>query len=187
MAKLVYTAITSLDGYEADAQGAWDFSVPDAEVHRAVNAIQARAGTMLLGRRTYDVLSAWETLGDDVSLSEPEREYAALWRGCDKVVYSRTLAEPRSARTTLVDDFLPAEVALMKETAERDLLIGGPGLAGQALAAGLVDEVHLFASPVLVGGGLRGLPDGVRLDLELLDVRRFGNGVVHSAYAVRGR
>jgi dihydrofolate reductase len=179
VARLIYSAIASLDGYVADEDGRWDWSVPDAEVHAAVNDLTRPAGTHLLGRRMYDVLVAWETIEDD----EPEiRDFAELWRGADKVVYSRTLAEPRSARTRIEREFVPEAIRAMKAEAERDLYIAGPELAAQAFAAGLVDDCHLFLSPVIVGGGKRALPDGVQVRLELAGERRFGNGVVHLAY-----
>jgi dihydrofolate reductase len=184
MAQLSYTTIASLDGYVADTDGRWDWSVPDDEVHAVVNDLYRRAGTHLLGRRMYDVLVAWETMEVD---GQPDviRDFAGIWRSSDKVVYSRTLQEPASARTRIERAFDPAAVAEMKATAERDLDIGGPDLAGQALAAGLVDEVHLFLSPIVVGGGNRALPDGVRVPLELVDERRFGNGAVHLHYRTR--
>ena len=182
MARLVYAAIASLDGYVADEAGRWDWSMPDAEVHAAVNDLTRSAGTHLYGRRMYDVLVAWETIEDDA----PEiRDYAELWRAADKVVYSRTLTEPRSARTRIERQFDPEAVRRMKAEAERDLTVSGPELAGRAFAAGLVDDCHLFLSPVVVGGGKAALPRGVRVDLELLDERRFGNGTVHVRYGTR--
>lgn len=181
MARLIYSAIASLDGYVADAAGKWDWSVPDEEVHAACNDLERRVGTHLLGRRMYEVLVAWETM--DVE-GQPEviRDFAELWRSRDKVVYSRTLHEPASARTRIVRSFDPGDVAELKATTERDISIGGPELAGRALAAGLVDEVHLLLSPIIVGAGTPALPDGVRVPLELVGERRFGNGVVHVHY-----
>jgi dihydrofolate reductase len=185
MAQLSYTTIASLDGYVADTDGKWDWSVPDEEVHAFVNDLERRNGTLLLGRRMYDVLVAWETMETD---GEPAviGDYADIWRSSDKVVYSRTLQEPASARTRIERAFDPAAVAELKATTEGQVGIGGPELAGQALAAGLVDEVHLFLSPIVVGGGTRALPDGVRVPLELVDERRFGNGAVHLHYRVAG-
>jgi dihydrofolate reductase len=179
---LTYTAIASLDGYVADAEGRWDWSFPSEEVHAAVNAIERRHGTLLLGRRMYEVLVAWETMETE---GEPPEiaEYAEIWRGADKVVVSTTLDAPRSARTTIERSFEPERVRALK--ADGDLGIGGPALAAQALLAGLVDEIHLFLSPAIVGGGTQALPDGLRLDLELLDERRFANGVVAVHYRVR--
>jgi dihydrofolate reductase len=182
MANLIYAAITSLDGYVADTDGKWDWSVPDPEVHAAVNELEARSGTHLYGRRMYDVLKAWETMESD----EPEiRDYARIWQGADKIVYSRTLEEVASARTRIEREFSPEDVRSLKAAAERDITIGGPELAAEAIRARLVDELHLFVSPVVVGGGNAALPDGVRWDLELGGERRFGNGAVHLQYRTR--
>jgi dihydrofolate reductase len=181
MGRLVYSAITSLDGYVADEQGRWDWSIPDAEVHAFVNDMSRACGTWLLGRRMYDVLVAWETMEGD----EPEiREFTEIWHGSDKVVYSRTLEEPRSARTRIEREFDPEAVRALKEQADRDLSVAGPELAAQAFAAGLVDDVHLFVSPIVVGGGNAALPSGIQIPLELASERRFGNGVVHLQYRV---
>ena len=182
MPKLISSAIASLDLYVADRNGTWDWAVPDEEVHAAVNDVVRPVGTFLLGRRMYEVLSAWES-PDIVAGGGPAiHDFAAIWHGADKVVYSRTLDAPASARTRIERDFDPEAVRRLKASADRDLSIGGPELAGQALAAGLVDEVHLFLFPVIIGGGTRALPDDVRLDLELLHERRFANGAVHLRY-----
>jgi dihydrofolate reductase len=182
--RLLYAAISSLDGYVADREGQFDWSAPDEQVHAAVNDLMRPVSTHLYGRRMYDVLVAWETMEVD---EEPPaiQDYASLWRAADKVVYSRTLTAPRSARTRIERDFRPAEVADLKGSVESDLVIGGPELAAQALRDGLVDDVHLFMSPVVVGDGTRALPDDVRLDLELQSERAFDNGVVHLHYGVR--
>ena len=181
VARLVYAAIASLDGYVADESGGWDWSVPDPEVHAAVNDLMRPVGTQLLGRRMYDVLVAWETIEDD----DPHmRDFAELWRATDKVVYSRTLAEPGSARTRIEREFDPEAVRRTKAESERDLTVAGPELAAQAFAAGLVDDCHLFLSPVVVGGGKRALPEGLTVPLELAGERRFGNGVVHLHHRV---
>ncbi|HEY8913806.1 dihydrofolate reductase family protein [Lacisediminihabitans sp.] len=183
MAQLIYTVIASLDGYVADADGAFDWSAPDEEVHGFVNDLERPVGTYLLGRRLYEVMVAWEHL--DVA-GEPEvmREYAQLWRAAEKVVYSTTLEAVSSARTRIERKFDSGAIRRMKATAERDISVGGPGLAAHALRAGLVDEVCLFVSPVVVGGGTPFMPHGVRLQLELLGERRFGNGVVFLRYRV---
>jgi dihydrofolate reductase len=186
MGKLIYSAITSLDGYVADADGGFEWAAPDEEVHAFVNELQRPVGTQLLGRRMYDVLAVWETIDTGPEQAPVMRDFAEIWRASDKVVYSRTLEAVSTARTRLERDFDPEAVRAMKGDADRDLTVGGPGLAAEALRAGLVDEVHLLLSPVVVGGGTRALPDGVRLDLELLEERRFGNGVVHLAYRVGG-
>ncbi len=184
MGRLIYSAITSLDGYVADADGGFDWAAPDAEVHAFVNELQRPVGTQLLGRRMYDVLAVWDTIDTGSEQAPVIRDFAEIWRASDKVVYSRTLEAVSTARTRLERDFDPEAVRAMKGDADRDLTVGGPGLAAEALRTGLVDEVHLLLSPVVVGGGTRALPDGVRLELELLDERRFGNGVVHLAYRV---
>ena len=181
MAKLVYSAITSLDGYVADRDGNFDWSMPDREVHRFVNDHERPIGTYLYGRRMYEVLSAWETIDSDEPVM---RDYAQIWRAADKVVFSRTLETVVSERTTIQREFDPDAVRQMKAEADRDLSVGGPELAAEALRAGLVDEITLFLSPVVVGGGKAALPDDLRLRLELLDRRRFGNGVVYLRYGV---
>ncbi len=184
MGRLVYTALTSLDGYVADAEGRWDWAVPDAEVHAAVNDLERQYGTFLYGRRLYDVMVAWEDVDTQDQPAEI-RDYAEVWRAAEKVVYSTTLREPRSARTRIERTLDPAAVRAVKDGSDRDLAIGGPHLAGQAILAGLVDELHLFVSPVVVGGGTPALPEGVRWPLELVGERRFGNGVVHLHHRAR--
>jgi dihydrofolate reductase len=183
MAKLIYSAITSLDGYVADTEGRFDWSAPDEEVHAVVNDLERTVGTYLYGRSMYEVMAAWETMplaGQPPAI----RDYAEVWRAADKIVYSRTLEETASARTRIERDFDPEAVGALKAGAGADLSVGGPNLAAEALRAGLVDECHLFVNPVVVGGGNQALPDGLRLELELLDVRRFGTGVVHLHYRV---
>ena len=179
MAQLIYSAIASLDGYVADERGTWDWSMPDEEVHAFVNDLMRPVGTHLYGRRMYEVLVAWETIDDPAPVM---RDFAQLWRAADKVVYSRTLESVASARTRIEREFDPDAVRALKAAADRDILIGGPELAAVALRAGLVDEIHLLLSPVVVGGGKPMLPDGLRVDLDLQAERRFGNGVVHLHY-----
>jgi dihydrofolate reductase len=183
MGNLTYAAITSLDGYVADADGKWDWSMPDEEVHAAVNDLAREAGTALYGRRMYEVLVAWETW-DTAGEPPAVQDYARIWHATDKVVYSTTLESASSARTRVEPAFDPDAVRALKASADRDLAIGGPTLAAEALRAGLVDDLHLFMSPVIVGGGTPALPDGLRLDLRLVDERRFANGVVHLHYRV---
>ena len=183
MAALVYAAICSLDGYVEDASGAFGWAAPDEEVHAYVNDVERAIGTYLYGRRMYETMSYWESpddLDDDVT-----RDYAQVWQAADKVVFSRTLQEVRTTRTRLERAFDPEAVRQLKAHAEHDLSIGGAEIAGQALRAGVVDEVQLIAVPVLVGGGKRALPADVRLDLELREVRSFGNGTVSLRYRVR--
>jgi dihydrofolate reductase len=180
--RLIYTTLCSLDGYVADEHGDFGWARPTDEVHAAVNDIEREAGIQLYGRRMYDTLAAWETIESD----EPViRDFAEIWRAADKVVYSRTLEQPRTTRTRIEREFDPEAVRALKESAEGNLGIGGPGLAGQALAAGLVDEVHLFLSPIIVGAGNPALPAGLRLELALVDERRFENGVVELHYSSR--
>jgi dihydrofolate reductase len=178
--RLIYSAIASLDGFVADEHGRFDWAEPDEAVHAVVNDLMRPAGTHLYGRRMYEVLVAWETIDDDAPVI---RDFAQIWRAADKVVYSRTLHEVSSARTRIEREFDPEAVRRMK--ADHDIVVGGPELAAQAIRAGLVDEYHLFLSPVVVGGGNPALPAGVRVDLELLSERRFGNGVVHVHYRAR--
>jgi dihydrofolate reductase len=182
MAKLIYSAIASLDGYVADENGKFDWAAPDAEVHTFVNDLERPVGTYLYGRRMYEVMAYWETAHTVADQTPIARDFAEIWRAADKVVYSRTLDEVSSARTRIERAFDPQAVRKLKASAERDLGIGGPELAAQALEAGLVDELQLFLAPVVVGGGNRALPDNVRVKLELLDERRFGNGMVFLRY-----
>jgi dihydrofolate reductase len=184
MAKLIYTAIMSLDGYIADEDGNFDWAKPDEEVHTFVNDMERPVGTFLLGRRMYEVLVAWETM-DTVDQPDFIRDFAEIWRTADKIVYSTTLEIVSSARTRIERAFDPEEVRQLKATVERDLTVGGPGLAAHAITAGLVDEFQLFVVPVVVGGGTRFFPNDVRLKLELLDERRFGNGTVYLSYGTR--
>jgi dihydrofolate reductase len=184
MAKLIYAAITSLDGYTEDDEGNFDWSAPDEEVHAFVNDLERPIGTYLYGRRMYDVMSVWETMGDDPDEHPVAVDFASIWRAADKVVYSRTLTQASTPRTRIEPDFDPDTVAELKATAEADITVGGAELAGQAIAAGLVDEIHQFLSPVVVGGGKHFLPAHVRLQLDLTDLHRFGNGVVHLQYLV---
>jgi len=179
MAKLIYSAIMSLDGYIADENGNFDWAEPDEEVHTFVNDLERPIGTYLYGRRMYDVMVAWETINDEQPFV---RDYAEIWRAADKIVYSRSLESVSSTRTRLERSFDPDAVRQMKEAADRDLSVGGPQLAAQAIRAGLVDEIGLFLAPIVVGGGTRAVPNDVRVKLELLDERRFGNGVVHLHY-----
>src|ERR671911_450681 len=185
MGKLIYSAITSLDGYVADADGKFDWGEPDEEVHSFINDLERPVGTHLYGRRLYDVMVVWD---DAEALSDQPpyiQDFARLWQAADKVVYSTTLTAVSTARTRIEREFDPEAVRRMKAAVERDLIVGGPSLAAHAFRAGLVDECHLILAPVVVGGGKQSLPDDVRLDLELVDERRFGNGMVHLHYRTR--
>ena len=185
MAKLVYSSIGSVDGFIADERGTFDWAAPSEEVHGAVNDLSRLVGTFLFGRRMYEVLAAWETMDTE---GEPDviRDYKEIWLAADKIVYSKTLDDVWTARTRIEREFDPEEVRAMKATSERDLAIGGPELAGHALRAGLVDELHPFVVPVVVGDGTRFLPADLRLDLTLLDERRFEDGTVFLRYRVAG-
>jgi dihydrofolate reductase len=185
MAKLFYSSIMSLDGYVADKDGKFDWAAPDEEVHTYINDLERPIGTHLYGRRMYETMVVWETMPAEPEEPPVTLDYAAIWRAADKIVYSTTLATVSSARTRIEREFDVDAVRSMKVSATRDLSIGGPGLAAQAILAGLVDEYDLFVTPVLVGGGTRALPNEVRLDLELREERRFGNGVVHLHYRTR--
>jgi len=185
VAKLIYSAITSLDGYVADEEGNFDWAAPDGEVHSFVNELERPIGTYLYGRRMYEVMRYWETADSLVDQPPAERDFAEIWQAADKIVYSKTLEQAASARTRIEREFDAEAVRRMKASAERDLSVGGPELETQAIRAGLVDELHLFVTPIVVGGGNPWLPDGVRVKLELLDERRFGTGVVYLRYRTR--
>ena len=186
MANLIYSALASLDGYTADETGNFDWAAPDEEVHAFVNDLERPIGTYLFGRRMYEVMAYWETAHTLPDQSAIAADYTRIWQGADKIVYSRTLNTVVSERTRIERDFDPAAIRQLKESAASDISVGGPELAAEALRAGLVDEVQLFLNPVVVGGGTRALPDAVRLQLDLLDERRFGNGVIYLRYRVRG-
>ncbi len=175
-----YTAICSLDGYIEDAHGSFDWAAPDPEVHQLANDLDGAVDTHLYGRRLYETMRYWESPPPE---SEPvELEYGEIWRNADKIVVSRGGVEITTARTTSWHDLDPERVRELPG----NVGIGGADLAGQALELGLVDELRLIVSPVIVGGGKRALPDGIRLDLELLEERRFSSGVVYLRYAVTG-
>jgi dihydrofolate reductase len=182
MAKLIYSAITSLDGYVADKEGNFDWAAPSEEVHAFVNQLERSIGTHLFGRRMYETMVYWETAHTRPDSSPVELDYAEVWQAADKIVYSRTMADVSSARTRIEREFDPDSVRELKQRAGRDLSVGGAELAAQAIKADLVDEYHLFVNPVVVGGGTSALPDDIRLDLELLDEHRFASGVVHLHY-----
>jgi dihydrofolate reductase len=184
MARLICTAITSLDGYIADEHGEFDWAAPDSDVHAFINDLERPIGTYLYGRRLYEVMVFWETAPAQPDQPPVGLDYATLWQAADKIVYSTTLQAVSSARTRIERTFDPNAVRAMKGAADRDLSIGGPALAAHAFQAGLVDEVRLFVSPLTVGGGNPFLPGRLRLNLHLLDERRFDNGVVYLRYQV---
>jgi dihydrofolate reductase len=186
MAKLIYSVIASLDGYIEDARGTFDWAEPDEEVHAFVNDLERSVGTYLYGRRMYETMVFWESPPDLAAQPRVMQEFAEIWQRADKVVYSKTLQSGSSARTRIKRQLNPEAVRRLKATADRDLSVGGPELAAQAIEAGLVDEYHLFLVPVVVGGGKRWLPDNdVRINLELLDERRFRDGTVYLRYRTR--
>ena len=185
MANLIYSAIASADGYIEDASGDFQWAAPDDEVLSFLNDLERPVGTYLYGRRMYETMLFWENAEALSGASPLDLEWADIWRAADKIVFSTTLATASTARTRIEPGFDPGLIRRLKETADRDLTVGGANLAGQALSAGLVDEVQLFLVPVIVGGGKRALPDGTRADLELQDTRRFACGVVYLSYRVK--
>ena len=184
MANLIYAAIASLDGYVEDEEGRFDWSRPDEEVHAFVNDLERPIGTYLYGRRMYETMVFWETASTEADEPAVFSDYAVIWRAAEKIVYSRTLQTVSSAKTRIERAFDRDAVRRLKQSSAGDMSIGGAELAGLAIGAGLVDECHLFLCPILVGSGKRALQDDVRAQLELLDERRFRNGVVHLHYHV---
>lgn len=184
MAKLIYASNMSLDGWTEDERGAFDWAPPDDEVFVFITELMGSAGTYLYGRRMYETLAVWETDSTLAAQSDLRADYASAWQAADKVVYSSTLAAPLTANTRLERRFDPRAVHDLKAAAGRDLLVGGPNLAAQALVAGLVDELALFVWPVVLGGRNPALPTDSRADLELSDEHRFASGVVYVRYTV---
>ena len=184
MAKLIYSAIASLDGYVEDEGGKFDWAMPDEEVHAFANDLERPIGTYLYGRRMYETMVFWETASAEADEPSVFDDYAGIWREAEKIVYSRTLQSVSSERTRIEREFDPDAVRRLKQSSGADVAVGGAELAGQAIGTGLVDECHLLLCPIVVGGGKRALPDNVRAQLELLDERRFQNGVVHLHYRV---
>ena len=184
MAKLIYSAITSLDGYIEDEDGNFDWAAPDEEVHAFVNHLERSVGTYLYGRRMYETMVYWETAHTLPDEPPVFRQYTEIWQAADKIVYSKSLATVSSDRTRIERDFDPDAVRELKASAVRDISVGGPDLAAHAIKAGLVDEFQFFVSPIVVGGGKPSLPSNARFKLELIDERRFGNGVVYTRYRV---
>lgn len=184
MGKLIYSMLMSVDGYVADPDGEFDWNKPDEQVHSFINDQERSVSTYLYGRRMYQLMTYWETSHTLPDQTPAELEFARLWQAADKVVYSTTLTTPASERTQLHRAFDPAVVRKLKAESAGDVTVAGPTLAGHALNAGLVDECHMFVTPVIVGGGTRFLPDGLRVELDLLDERRFDNGVAFLRYAL---
>ena len=185
MAHLIYSALSSLDGYIEDMEGNFDWAAPDEEVHRFINDLERAVGTYLIGRRMYETMMVWETDPNLAADSPLTRDYAEIWQAANKIVYSRTLETVSTRKTQLERTFDPEAIRQLKETVTEDITIGGPELAAHAFRAGLIDECQLFLAPIMVGGGKPSLPADVRIELELLEERRFGNGVVYLRYRTR--
>jgi dihydrofolate reductase len=184
MARLIYTTNASLDGYIEDRDGKFDWTAPDEEYFRFITNLVREAGTYLYGRRLYESMMVWETDPNLAAENPLTRDFAEIWQAANKIVYSRTLPGASTRKTRLERDFDPEAIRQLKETVEQDILIGGAELAAHAFRSGLIDECHLFLLPIIVGGGKPSLPDNVRLELELLEERRFGSGVVFLRYLV---
>jgi len=185
MAHLIYSAISSLDGFIEDLDGNFDWAMPDEEVHRFINNLERATSTYLLGRRMYETMMVWETDPNLAADSPLMRDFAEVWQAANKIVYSKTLETVSTRKTQIERNFNPEAIKQLKKTAQQAISIGGPELAAHAFRAGLIDECHLFLIPILVGGGKSALPDNVRLELELLEERRFGNGTVYLRYRTR--
>ncbi len=186
MTHLIYSAISSLDGYIEDTEGKFDWAEPDDEVFKFITDLERPATTHLYGRRMYETMTVWETDPSLAAASPLLQDFAEIWQSADKIVFSRTLQAVSTRKTQILQDFDPEFIRQLKETATTDILIGGPGLAAHAFRSGLVDECQLFLTPILVGGGKQSLPDNIRLSLELLEERRFGNGMVYLRYRTEG-
>ncbi len=182
MARLIYNAIMSLDGYTADASGNFDWAAPDEEVHAFINDLVRPVGTYLYGRRMYETMVYWETALEEPGQPPVAQDFARIWQAADKIVYSNTLERAASKKTRIERRFELEVIRRLKQKADRDIAIGGPELAAEAIKAGLVDEYQLFVVPHIVGGGKRALPDGARLDLRLVDTHRFVSGFVYMRY-----
>ena len=185
MAKLIYSVICSLDGYVADEDGNFSWARPDDELHSFINDIERPIGTYLYGRRMYETMVFWETAEVTPDQCEPASDYAGIWRAAEKVVFSRSLDQVSSAKTRIEREFDAESIRRLKAEADSDISIGGPELAGEAIRAGLVDEYHLSINPIVVGGGNAALPSDARVELELLEQRRFDSGVIHLHYRAR--
>jgi dihydrofolate reductase len=183
--ELVYMTIQSLDGYIADEQGDFAWAAPGEQVHAFINDLARPIGTHLLGRRMYEVMEVWERPDELSGMTDAVRDFAAIWRAADKVVYSRTLDAVSTKQTRLEREFDPDAARALKESSESDLTVGGPGLAAAAFRARLVDELQIFVAPAIVGAGTPSLPEGVRLDLELVEERRFDGGMAYLRYRTR--
>ncbi len=184
MARLIYFTPTSLDGWIGD--GEYDWSVPSDEVMAFINDLVRSSGTHLIGRRNYETMAVWETPEVFPDPTPVIQDFASIWQTADKIIYSRTLKSVSTRNTRLEREFDAQAVRALKERSTRDLMVGGPNLASQAIRAGLVDELHLLVAPIVLGGGIRVLPTGARVSLDLLDQRRFADGFVSLRYSIAG-
>lgn len=184
MGRLIYSVIGSLDGYIADEAGGFDWAVPDEEVLAFLNHQEHDVGTYLYGRRMYELMIGWEADPAAAAQSPQSATFAQIWQEADKIVYSTTLQDVSTERTQLKRRFDAAEIGRLKEATDADLNVSGPDLAAHAFRADLVDEVQVMLAPVIIGAGKSYHPAGVRLDLDLVDLRRFGNGMVWLRYEV---
>ena len=182
MARLIYFMPASLDGYIADETGSPEWSAPDEETFAFINELMRPFGTYLYGRKMYETMAVWETPGVIPGLTPAVLDFARIWQAADKIVYSRSRESVATPKTRLEREFLPDAVRELKARAARDISVGGPTLAAQAIRAGLVDEYHLLVVPAMLGGGMRVLPGNMRIVLSLVDERRFGNGMVYLRY-----
>jgi len=184
MAHLIYSAILSLDGYIEDADGNFDWAMPDEEVHKFINDLERDVGTYLYGRRMYEMMTIWETDPEFAAESPLTQDFAKIWQAAEKIVYSETLESASTRKTKIERNFDPESIQQLKKTAGQNIAIGGSGLAAHVFRAGLIDELHLFLTPIIVGGGKKSIPLNIRLELELMDERRFGNGTLFLRYRV---
>ena len=185
MAKLIYSMITSLDGYAAAAEGDLGTGAEDEEVHTFIGDIFRPVRTFLYGRRMYETMVFWETADAEPDVPPHILEYARDWQAAEKIVYSTTLQSVSSAKTKIERTFDPDAIRKLKAESDHDISVDGPNLAAQAIRAGLVDEYHLFITTSVVGGGKRFFPEGVRLDMELVDERTFKTGLIYARYSTR--
>ena len=192
MAKLIYMTNTSLDGFIEDTEGKFDFAFPTPELHQFYNDVARPIGTQIYGRRLYETMAVWETMEFDdepgeefAGLEKESADFQSIWIAADKIVYSRTLEKVWTPRTTLRSEFDADAIRALKESSDSDMIIGGAGLAAAAFAAGLIDEIRLTLAPVVIGAGKPAFSPELKLELELLDERRFDNGSVHLHHRVK--
>ena len=185
MAKLSFQMMASLDGFISDLEGGFDWSQIDKVVHAHANAGARNLSLAVCGRGVYETMVYWETAHLEPDQPQVGIDYARVWQAAQKVVFSKTLAEVSSERTRLERTFDPEVIARWKAESDSDFSVDGPTLAAEAIRAGLVDEFGLFIGPAIVGGGKPFFPDGVHVDLELAEDRRFDSGVMFLRYTTR--